>query len=239
MKQFLFIDPISSEKELHCERDIIGFDDSDCLHEKTTFMKNLGLQKWQVWHQFGPKSIDFCIHFVECLDLEPFFRTFQEQVRMKNPYAVPWNEWLLKTFGVDVSIKAYPKTQKVLELDFEDTHKIDTNYPFCYVLPLLPGHLDAHLQYCHEAMNEKKESIKAACKAFGMHSLHKWIEEVNGHNYVLYYQEMSLPSEEARNRFIKLKNEPKALAATQMLREQTGLQFEELSPQVQCVHIIK
>ena len=48
-------------------------------------------------------------------------------------------------------------------------------------------------------------------------------------SYVLYYQKMTQPIEAGKAVFLKLKDNPKALQATQTLRQQTGLSYERLS----------
>ena len=68
-----------------------------------------------------------------------------------------------------------------------------------------------------------------------MACMKKWIQDGK---YVLYYQKMSISPEEAREAFLTLKDNPKALQATQVLREQTGLNFEELCPKVRCISLL-
>lgn len=119
--------------------------------------------------------------------------------------------------------------EKVLEMDFARDHK-GHSYPYCYALPLLAGQTEAHREYCRQAMNENREPTEKACRAFGMLSLHKWIQTTQRGAYVLYYQEMASTVEECRKKFLFLKDDEKALFATKVLREQTGCSFAELCP---------
>ncbi len=120
--------------------------------------------------------------------------------------------------------------EKVLALDFAANHN-SSLYPYCYALPLFAGQLEAHREYCRQAMNENKEPTKKACLAFGIVSIHKWIQITEDAAWVLYYQQMSAPVDECRKRLLSLQNDEKALLATRTLREQTGCSFAALCPQ--------
>ena len=144
-----------------------------------------------------------------------------------------WKQGDLIIHEVESEATFAPQVLKVLELTFiQDNSPF---YPFCYALPLLPGKRLEHIEYCRQAMHEKKEQTTKACLAFGMRCLHKWIQEVEGQDFVLYYQEMQAPIEQCRSQFLALKDNEKALQATNTLRKQTGLTFEEFCPRVEQV----
>lgn len=126
-------------------------------------------------------------------------------------------------------LSAFPGiiVEKVLEMDFTCDHK-GPSYPYCYALPLLAGQTEAHREYCRQAMNENREHTEKACRAFGMLSMHKWIQITEHGTHVLYYQEMASTVEECRRKFLSLQDDEKALFATKVLREQTGCSFAEL-----------
>jgi hypothetical protein len=119
--------------------------------------------------------------------------------------------------------------EKVLEMNFVPDHT-GPSHPYCYALPLLAGQTEAHREYCRQAMNENREPTEKACRAFGMLSMHKWIQTTENEAYVLYYQEMRDSVDECRKKFLSLENDEKALLATKTLREQTGCSFAELCP---------
>lgn len=105
---------------------------------------------------------------------------------------------------------------KVLELNFAPHHS-GPSYPYCYALPLLAGQTEAHREYCRRAMNENRESTQKACLAFGILSLHKWIQRTESRTWVLYYQQMAAPVDECRKKLLSLQNDEKALLATKNL----------------------
>ena len=223
MLRFLFAEPLLQGQpgrlELH---DIEG---KDCL------LKSAGLKRWQVWIQQ-----EMCIHYVECQNSELLFTSFRQQISQQNLCALKWHQLMHHLTGTDFTQQGFPKIHQVLELNFEG-QKIGEipRHPYCYALPLLPSRLKSHYNYCNQAMHEKREATAQACVAFGMLSLHKCIQEINGSNYILYFQEMKAPLAEVRAHFSSLKDHPKALEATRSLREDTGLSFEELAPETHCV----
>ncbi len=107
------------------------------------------------------------------------------------------------------------------------------------MLPLLPGKADDHRKYCRLAMHENKEQTTQACRKFGQVQMSKWIQHSAKADYILYDVLLSIPVEEGRKEYLALKDNPKAIAATQTLRSQTGLAFEELSPKVQCLYTLE
>lgn len=238
MVQFLCMDPIMADPLAFIEtieagslQNQLNYSESD----KRDFQQALGVDCWQIWIQEGPRNEHFCIHYIECRSPSELTNAFKNQLVCENPYAL----WLQAVFQTYLPFE-YSLTQpeikvgEVLDLPIDPSYS-SRGYDFCYLLPLLPGKLEDHKEYCRLAMNEKREATIAACKAFGMIHLKKWIQESTDKQYVLYYQKMREPAEEARQAFLALKDQPKALQATQTLREQTGVSFEELSPKVTCV----
>lgn len=118
---------------------------------------------------------------------------------------------------------------KVLELHFAPRHSVPL-YPYCYALPLINGQSQAHREYCRQAMNENKESIKNACLAFGILSIHKWIQTTKSGSWILYYQQMAAPIDKCRQKLFALQDDEKALSATKPLRQHTGCSITELCP---------
>jgi hypothetical protein len=155
--------------------------------------------------------------------------SFKEAIK-QNPFAGWLNEVFQRHLSPEYSLlNSMLKVDQVLHLSIDPAHP-SQGFDLCYLLPLLPHKVDAHLEYCRAAMNEKKEPTIAACKSFGMVDLKKWIQVSPLRSYVLYYQKMAEPIDQDKEDFLALKDDPKALQATQTLRDQTGLTFEELSP---------
>lgn len=223
LAKLLFLTPFIAEMtpELN-ELEIVTCISSE---EKTIFLKEMGLSSWQFWMQKNDDQI-FFLHFLEgpMADKPEFVATrFQLLVDERQTCAVH----LQNLFpAISDSIK---KVEKVLELDFSEEEPA-SQFPCCFFYPLLPGKVKDHREYCRQAMNEKKEQTRQACRDFGISHLSKWIQKKDQSDYVLYYQKLVLSIDVCREHFLSLKSNLKAQAATQSLREQTGLSFEELFP---------
>lgn len=236
MMQLLCVEPLIAEPSTLIEQLELSHPQQQHFYselDKIEFQQKLGLNCWQLWIQEGPGDQYFCIQYLECQNPIQLSEVFKNEWRNQNGYAL-WLNHLFQTYFSCYShlMNLSLKIEQVLDLPIH-SHPIE-GYDFCYMLPLLPQKLEEHKEYCRLAMSDKKESTIAACKAFGMIHLQKWIQETSSQYYVLYYQKMTQPSEKARQAFLALKDNPKALQATQTLREQTGLSFEELSPKVEC-----
>ncbi len=239
MMQFLCVDPLivdSSHFSEAIESAGLKQENDYSELEKKVFQQALEIERWQIWIQNGPAQEHFCIQAIECQNPLTFFMAFKHQVEDQNRYAL-WLHHLFQTFfGAEYSFfQPTLKIEQVLHLPI-DQH-MSKEYDFCYMLPLLSHKIDDHKEYCRAAMNEKREPTIKACQAFGMIEMTKWIQQSNDRNYVLYYQKMRQPIETSRQAFLALKDQPKALQATQTLREQTGLTFEELSPEIRCLSL--
>lgn len=241
MLQLLCVDPIVEDAtvlaqtfEMVCDmqqNEQHAYSESD----KADFQRDLEINCWQIWIQKGPGENHYCIQYIECLNPKKLMNAFADQKYHQNRFAA----WLYHQFQTflpsEYSLrKSDLKINHVLHLSI-DSHPDQKTVDFCYMLPLLPNQLEAHQAYCHEAMNEKREQTITACKAFGMAEIKKWIQESDDKNYVIYYQKMTQPIDQIREAFLSLKNHPNALKATQSLRDQTGLTFEELMPKVTCL----
>ena len=197
--------------------------------EKASFQRDLGILCWQLWIQDGPHNEIFCVQYIESQNPATFHNVFKEKIK-QNRFA----GWLNGIFQRDLSteyslLDSRVKVKKVLDLPIDPTYE-SQRFDLCYLLPLLSGKVDEHFEYCRAAMNERREPTIAACKAFGMIDLKKWIQESPHRSYVLYYQKMAQPIDQDGDDFFALKDDPKSLEATKTLRDQTGLTFEELSP---------
>lgn len=202
------------------------FSNFDPLEDEQSFLEELGIEKWEIWVQSNAEAKTF-IHCIEGNHLDQFFEKLanrQENADVKK---------MLHQFP---GILENKKIEKVLELHFESPEEIDETYRFCYFYPLLPEKVEEQIVYCHQAMNEKKEETVKACRAFGMVSLRKWIQQEESASYLLYEQEASMPYTECRRHFLSLKNDEKAINATQAIRNQTGCAFEDLLPQVELFY---
>jgi hypothetical protein len=238
MLKLLCVDPITANPT-----DFVNILKSNAIQsvyfekEKIEVKRALELNCWQIWIQEGPGNEHFCIQYIECQNPSELIKAVKEQTIVHNRYTTRLQHIFQTYLAADYSLKQPVfKIEMLLELPISTSHCSQT-YHFCYMLPLLPDQLEEHREYCRAAMNENRKLTIAACQAFGMVHLKKWIQISDNRNYVLYYQEMTQPHEKAREAFLTLKNNPKALQATQTLRNHTGLSFEELSPRVTCIDL--
>lgn len=219
----IFVDPIVNDSASFIERL------PQLLPEKQ-FLDGLGIKKWQVWIQGGPRQ--FCIQYIESKDPKTVISAFKGNPRTQELNALFLTHLSQNSYWANPS----GKINQVLDLVI-DPNSQGVSYDLCYMLPLLSGNVEAHKEYCRLAMNEKREQTVAACLAFKMIDLKKWIQETPEGDYVLYRQRMKEPVNVAREAFLALKDNPKALQATLTLREQTGSSFEELFPQLICIEV--
>lgn len=233
MLPLLFVDPFAHNPkvfEVTVKSSQTPYSETD----KLEFKKELQIHSWDLWIQEGPQDLSFCIHCIDTEDPSHFIDSFKKALFEKNSYALFLNNLLTKHLSSNHSlINASYTVERVLDLMI-DPDFIGSSYDFFYVLPLLPSQLENHREYCRLAMNEKKESTIAACKAFKMIWMKKWIQDGK---YVIYYQKMTHSPKEARETFLSLRDHPKALLATKTLREQTGLEFQDLCPTVRCISL--
>ncbi|MBS0655579.1 MAG: hypothetical protein JSR46_07375, partial [Verrucomicrobia bacterium] len=218
--QLIFVDPIVGESSSFVHD--LGQNKPAFEQDKNQLQDELGIRSWQVWIQKGPGSSRYSIQQIECQEPERLLERFSSAVSRKNSYACWLSEVFLRALSSECYLMNPASTiEEVLDLD------IDPGYPgagfeFCYTLPLLPGKREDQVEYCRAAMNEKQEQTIAACKAFRMVDMKKWIQQSPGGDYVLYHEHLSLPVQEARELFLSFSNDPKALQATKTLREQSG-----------------
>lgn len=225
MMQLIFVDPIIGDPSTLTQ---------ELEQMQPMLYKDLGVDSWQVWIQKGPGSHHYGIQRIVCREPESFASRFQEAAKKQQVYA-RLNELFFKAFSCEGYLtKPTATIDEVLYLDIDPSNP-SKGFEFCYMLPLLPGNIKAHEEYCRAAMEEKREHTIAACKAFGMIDMRKWIQQSPKGDFVLYYQRMAMPVQEARASFLTLKDEPKALQATLTLRNQTGVTFEELFPESNCI----
>lgn len=202
---------------------------------RQSFLRSLGLTSWQFWHQklkggVDARIVDACIHrLVFEKESSKFLQVFQDQIAHKVGYAMAIAHFC--DFGHGI------KSEKILELEFYPLKETrSTLYPDCHMLPLLAKMADKQKKYCQLAVEEKKELTTAICQRFGLAYMDKWLQKSALGDFVLYDQLHTVPHAASRENYLRLKSDPEALLATQSLREQTGLSFEELSPITECLY---
>ena len=235
MNQLLVVDPITAYLSAFVENiESSQFQNPQAYSQsdKGDFQRALGINCWKIGIQEGQNNEHFCIHYIECKKPNEFVTSYRNKVRGQNRFAA-WLHQLLQThLSLEYSlIHPLVKIHKVLDLAI-NPGDASPGYDFFYMLPLLPHKVEDHKEYCRLAMNEKSEETIASCKAFGMIDLKKRIQESPFQSYVLYFQKMAHPIEHSRQVFLSVKNNTQALQATQTLRDQTGLLFENLCPKV-------
>jgi hypothetical protein len=201
--------------------------------DKILFKHVLKIQRWDLWIQEGPKNLTFCIHTIYTQDPSLLISSFKQALAERNRYAVFLDLLFRESFSSSYSLLS-SSLEEVLYLNMNSPSSSMSD-DFCYVLPLLQGKLESHKEYCHLAMTTHKEATIAACKAFKMVDMRKWIQD---EKYILYYQRMTTSVDEARNSFLSLKDSIKAKEATATLRDHTGLTFEELCPLTRCIPLL-
>jgi hypothetical protein len=167
------------------------------------------VSKWNLWFQEGPGLLGLCVQEIECKNPKNFMNVINPEIKL-DPV-------------LDLAIEAnYTKT----------THDL------CYALPILPEKVEEHRAYCRAAMEENREKTIETCKKFGIVHLTKWIQESPKGAFVVYSQKMTHTPEESREKLLALKNDPDALEGTKLLREQTGVAFENLCPKTKIVSLM-
>jgi len=200
--------------------------------QKNRFLLEMGLGKWEIWHQHGKK--DLYLHCIDTSNPDHAALGFHHLLDIGNEYAKVLDQFFPRLLSPRVHV------DNVIQIDcYTPENRPSTLYTFCYALPLLRDKLSEHKEQCREAMGDKKDQTIQGCKLFGMAHLSKWVQDSDQGYWLLHYQEITKPMELSRDRFLRFKDNPGAIKTTEGLREQTGVSYEELFPFVERVFTIE
>lgn len=226
MERFAYASPVLPGKESAIREYNKGKKTS--FYEKgKMYWKEIGVNGWACYLQELEGRYYF-IHVVEADSIDEVFDKFRKELRAKVPRAVELHAYYLNVLGKDYSSpEMAPKIDKVFDLAL-DHPSAPLKEHIGYMYPLLPGKVGAHKAYCQKAMSEKKEGILEMYRATGILRMTKWIQTKPTGDYVVYFQERSIPYVRKN-----LSEDPVMLKRLEPLMEHTGLSSEALLPKVE------
>lgn len=193
------------------------------------FWKYLQMTGFESWIQ--PKE-NFMIHCLEGISLEGIFSKLREKISAGNSIAVQLHAFYLDVLGKDYKDpKIQPNIECLLDIAIPATSTKIIKKGFVY--PLLAHKEQEHRTFRKESMSTMRERHEAFMRAFGVSRLMSWLQSTPDSKYIVYYSEREAPPERTEERLARGKNSKEWLSISKALIEQTGLEYENLGPEVE------
>lgn len=206
----------------------------DCA-QVAAFWEPLKMTGFRCWLQQVPEG-DFFIHCLEGESLQQIFKGHREQIALGDPLAVAVQELYRETLGKDYALpSSEPKIECLLDISLSSSVTQPIRRGFVY--PLLPEKEEAHRRFRQESMGVKRERHKASMRAFGMSRLTSWLQECGDRKYIVVYSESIVRVPQSSSGRLELgKNNPEWREIAANLIDQSGLSYNQLSPDVEWLY---
>lgn len=225
-EMFVFMTPISHGKT-NLIRDEV----------ETLSYPNLGISNYYRWIQ-KIHNQDFLIHFIKGKRAQKFFQIIQEKIEENDPIAIKLNEIYFDALHIDLKEGSFLpdlyELTEVLDMGIEQEEE-SLIKEYCFIYPILPHKKEKILKMYQDVAEYHDEQIQDIYRYRGISKIRFWIQETDGQSFLVVYQEIIGPVNEARKKFLSSKNEELSHAKTKEFVDVTGLSYEELLPQLESL----
>lgn len=193
------------------------------------FWGSLGMTSFESWLQ---PSANLMIHCLEGDSFAGIFKKLREQIRLSHPIACELQAFYQEVLGKDYALlEIEPKIELVFDVELSPFAAGSIKKGFVY--PLLPHKEQEHRKFRLESMNKKRKRHEASMRAFGVSRLSTWLQSTPEGKYVVVYseREANCPTT-AQERLACGKESLEWQEIAKELIDHTGLQYQDLSPEV-------
>lgn len=172
------------------------------------------------------------IHCLEGPSLQHIFEGLKDQIAARNPIALKLQAFYLDVLGKNYAHKsAEPDIDCVFDISLAPFSSRCIKKGFIY--PLLSHKEKEYRKFCEESRESKKTLQEVALRAFHVSHLTTWVQYTAHEKYIVCYSERQINPPTAGERLAQGKDSPEWKEISKELMECTGLNYADLSPDVQ------
>lgn len=230
-KMLVFMNHIKLGKTILLKDPSFSFD------KRSRLFSELGISNYKRWIQ-RIRDEDFLVHFMEGNDLKNSFKDLREKINQDDEMALHLRQLYKETLGMDLSEKTFfPNVHELTEMlnvEIENREKSFTK-EYCFIYPIVPSKKEKLLQMYQDKAIYNSQQMQDIRRFRGITKQQTWIQETANGSYIVFYQEIAGPVNDARDKYLRSKDEEFASNIAMQFSDVTGLLFEELLPSLESL----